>query len=641
MEFTDTHGYVSKRVAGYVRVSTFEQAEKGTSIDEQRRIISEECNKRGWELSAIYCDEGVSGKIAQRPGLQLLQKEALIKRFQVIMFTKSDRLTRSLRDLNNLWHDWTEAGLQIICVEQPEINSEGLCGKLIRSLLGIFAEWERETIIERTSSGRMARWKNHEAVIGALPYGYDFDDEHQKIVLNPQKALICRRIFKMYLNRDLATRDIAVRLTKASVPTPRSDSCCWHYATINKILKNPAYAGTAEYNKHKYVTMINKNNQYYTTRSKETKDKAKWITVEFPPIISKNQHIRILNQMDVKSKKFDRIDEIYARIFMLENVTLLCGECGGKMKMHLMRKKKIPQPYVYYRCCWNKATRKEVEAQYRERGRCDMRVDVSTLDNYVFAQVMEFLNGIVVSVRDGLMDLSLKTIMERINSWPKTSVENRKPLQLGYKENECNDYWEFTHITEIEWTSIRESCERYLKRRRYVNKKHEDSKRRYDLIGKHGEKILKVTNRRLISPGKIDFSETVSSYTETMSFEQRKSIVESVIAPEKGGKCVIKWARNHGEIDLVHSPLTKKGKFPQGEFRKYPFMIEITFYVNLQKIHQLILGAQGTDLFSREKGDEWQSDGITGQYVKPYCPPNKELPQKSRERPDDEYPEDH
>ena len=66
----------SKKVGGYVRVSTFEQAEKGTSIDEQKRIVREECLKRGWQLVQIYCDEGASGKLTDRQGLHDLQKDA-------------------------------------------------------------------------------------------------------------------------------------------------------------------------------------------------------------------------------------------------------------------------------------------------------------------------------------------------------------------------------------------------------------------------------------------------------------------------------------------------------------------------------------------------------------------------------------
>ena len=125
--------------------------------------------------------------------------------------------------------------------------------------------------------------------------------------------------------------------------------------------------------------------------------------------------------------------------------------------------------------------------------------------------------------------------------------------------NNLNDYWELTHIPQAEWTTIRDACEKRLKKRRYVNKRLGDSNCKYDLICKYDEDILKITNRRLISPSKNDFSETISSYIETMPFEQRKSIVESFIAPDKGGSCVINGQRIMKKMRrCVHHAPTRK-----------------------------------------------------------------------------------
>jgi site-specific DNA recombinase len=319
--------YLVKKVGGYARVSTFEQAEKGTSIYEQKRLIIEECLKRGWQLVKIYCDEGVSGRMTHRQGLSELQRDAQMGLFQIIMFTKSDRIARSIRDLSNLWHDWTEWGLEIICVEQPEINSNGIYGKMLRNLLGIFAEWERDIIIERTTSGRMARWRNTESIMGALPYGYEFDRNNRTIVLHPEKAIICKRIFRMFLHHDLGAREIALRLSKASIPSPRG-KIKWHFATIIRILKNPAYTGKSELNMYKIEYTISRNDLQYKRRSKEKKDRSKWITIEFPPIISQRSHHKILEKMKLNSTSFKRGNKCNGKFFLLENIHVTCGECG-------------------------------------------------------------------------------------------------------------------------------------------------------------------------------------------------------------------------------------------------------------------------------------------------------------------------
>ena len=147
------------------------------------------------------------------------------------MFTKSDRLTRSIRDLSNLWHDWTEAGIEIICVEQPEINSKGIYGKMLRNLLGIFAEWERDAIIERTTSGRMARWRKTEAFMGTLPYGYEFDRNNRKIVLHPDKTEFASAYSTCISIKSSVHVKSQFRLSEASIPSPRGKNslAIYHY----------------------------------------------------------------------------------------------------------------------------------------------------------------------------------------------------------------------------------------------------------------------------------------------------------------------------------------------------------------------------------------------------------------------------
>jgi hypothetical protein len=76
MQKENSHEDIKKKVVGYARVSTLEQAEKGTSIDEQKRIMHEECLRRGWQLVQIYCDEGASGNLTDRQGLHNLQRDA-------------------------------------------------------------------------------------------------------------------------------------------------------------------------------------------------------------------------------------------------------------------------------------------------------------------------------------------------------------------------------------------------------------------------------------------------------------------------------------------------------------------------------------------------------------------------------------
>jgi DNA invertase Pin-like site-specific DNA recombinase len=592
MRTTNPDTHLSKKVAGYVRVSTFEQAEKGTSIDEQKRIIRQECLTRDWQLVKIYSDEGASGKLINRQGLQDLQRDANMGLFQAIMFTKSDRLTRSIRDLSNLWHDWTEVGLEIICVEQPEINSKGIYGKMMRHLLGIFAEWERDAISERTASGRMVRWRNTEAIMGALPYGYEFDRDNRKIVFNPEKIIICKRIFKMYLHQKLSTREIAIRLSKASVTTPRGSSCRWQYATINKILKNPAYTGKAEYNMYKYVTLLGRNDQQYTRRNKEKKDRSKWITIIFPAIISKDNHRRILDRMKLNSSVFNRGNRCFEKFFLLENTRFVCGECGGKMNIHVLRKKgRTDKYYTYYRCRWNSMSRKELASLHRSQCRCDMRVDANTLDNFVFGHVMEFLGNMVTFARRGLTDLSLQKITERVQSW-HTTLSTEKVSFQG-ENGECDRIvgWEIAKSCDSELKYINKCKLKYSINSKPVKKELDYSKHQFNKINEFDKNVLRIRSERVIRSEPNILSAEISGFTERMTIEQKKCVLESVVTPEYGGKCIIRWAMPSDSSDSREELSSKKIKrYTRGVFRNEPQSIEITFYADLSRIQTLIWG---------------------------------------------------
>ena len=523
MRKNDEKETTGKRVGGYVRVSTFEQAEKGTSIDEQKRLISEECLQRGWQLVQIYCDEGASGKMMDRQGLQDLQRDAQIGLFQNIMFTKSDRLTRSMRDLNNLWHDWTEWGMEIICVEQPEINSKGIYGKMLRNLLGIFAEWERDAIIERTTSGRMARWRSSEAFMGTLPYGYTFDRNNRKIVLHPEKARICRRIFNMYLNQKLGTREIALRLSKASVPSPRGKNN-WQFTTVLRILQNPAYSGKAELNMYKFGTSMSKNNRLYKKRSKEKKDMRQWITIEFPPIISTVSHLKILERLKSSpSWLFKRSNKCYGKLFLLENISLFCGECGRKMSMHALEKGTQPAMYyTYYRCRRNAMSRKEIMTMYHNPCRCDMRADAHTLDNFIFGQVMELLSGIVRIINRGMTGLTFQKIMEKVQIHPTALFMKKASLQTDHPECFTLAAWEVTKCTEIELECIRKSYREYSEKSRFMKDDLGSPTSRCHQPDRYMNDYYRISSEQVIRQEPPHLPTEIMHYVAGLTFEQKK-----------------------------------------------------------------------------------------------------------------------
>lgn len=200
------------KVAGYGRVSTERQAAEGTSSEEQERVVREECEKKGWEVTHFYSDDGYSGKNAKRPSLVKMLADAKKGKFKMLMFTKLDRFARSLIDLLRICRELNNLGVKIYCIDQPAINSEGPMGNLTMQIMGAFAEFERTMILERTRQGRRARAKKGIPGSGRIPHGRIFDKETGKWSVDQKAHARIQEAARLYLTTDISMEGLAKHL---------------------------------------------------------------------------------------------------------------------------------------------------------------------------------------------------------------------------------------------------------------------------------------------------------------------------------------------------------------------------------------------------------------------------------------------
>ena len=137
----------NKRCAIYARVSTSDQSTSMQQCDLQKLADS-----RGFEVVTEYCDEGQSGAKNSRPALDRMLADAKRGKFQVLLVWRLDRLGRSLAHLIRLLEDFKAWNVELISFSE-NLDFTSSTGKLFYSLLGAFAEFERETIRERVRSG--------------------------------------------------------------------------------------------------------------------------------------------------------------------------------------------------------------------------------------------------------------------------------------------------------------------------------------------------------------------------------------------------------------------------------------------------------------------------------------------------------
>jgi DNA invertase Pin-like site-specific DNA recombinase len=128
------------RVIGYARVST-----DGQSLDGQLATL------KAAGASAIF-REKISGARADRP--QLAKLMASLRKGDVVLVTKLDRLGRSTRELLDLIHRIDQAGASFKSLGDPLFGTTTSQGRLLVTMLAAIAEFERELIRERTGEGR-------------------------------------------------------------------------------------------------------------------------------------------------------------------------------------------------------------------------------------------------------------------------------------------------------------------------------------------------------------------------------------------------------------------------------------------------------------------------------------------------------
>jgi site-specific DNA recombinase len=139
-------------------------------MDAQRAQIAAYCEARGWTLAGVEQDAGASGSTIKRPGLARVIERVHAGEVEVVVVARLDRLTRRQRHLLAIVEDeLTPHGCGLASVAES-FDTSTPAGRAMMSLLGTFAELERDTIRERTRSA-LAQVKAEGRHAGRIPYG--------------------------------------------------------------------------------------------------------------------------------------------------------------------------------------------------------------------------------------------------------------------------------------------------------------------------------------------------------------------------------------------------------------------------------------------------------------------------------------
>jgi DNA invertase Pin-like site-specific DNA recombinase len=139
----------------YGRVSLREMAEDGGGLIAQHQVLERIAQERGWTDPLWIQDPGVSGATMDRPGMQRALEMLTSGTASILAATKLDRLSRSVIDAANLMELADERGFALV-IPDLGVDTSTASGRMVTHLLAAVAEWERDTISERTRAGMAA-----------------------------------------------------------------------------------------------------------------------------------------------------------------------------------------------------------------------------------------------------------------------------------------------------------------------------------------------------------------------------------------------------------------------------------------------------------------------------------------------------
>jgi|BioPla2DNA2_1021312.scaffolds.fasta_scaffold55915_3 site-specific DNA recombinase len=236
-----------KRVVAYLRVSTEGQTgEDKYGLPAQREHITAYAAQEGLEIAQWYSDEGISGAMVDRPGLQELLRDAENGEFDLVLVAKMDRIARDL--FVQLWveKELTKASVELISVTEPFTGNDPM-NTAFRQMMGVFAELEKSMITWRMAGGRIQKAKRGGYAGGAAPIGYKAERGSKVLQLDPEKARTVARVFEIKeQNPALTLQQIADILNEEGHTTARGAE--FKPMQVKRILdRREVYQGQYEY----------------------------------------------------------------------------------------------------------------------------------------------------------------------------------------------------------------------------------------------------------------------------------------------------------------------------------------------------------------------------------------------------------
>ena len=379
-----------RAAAIYARVSSEQQKEENT-IASQTAALIDFAREQGYSVPDDWVieDAGFSGASLLRPGLERLRDLAAEGHIQAVLIHSPDRLSRKYAYQVLLTEEFARHGAETIFLKAPHSGTPE--DQLMLQFQGMIAEYERAQILERSRRGKRHRAKAGEvSVLGGAPYGYRYirktSEAPARYEIDAAEAEVVRLIYDKYTVGGLSIGAIARLLRGMGVPTRRQVR--WERSVVWAILRNPAYKGTACFNKtqtgpRQKVTKpfrLSGRAVHGDKSSSHERPRDQWIEIPVPAMVSEETFAMAAERL-ADNKRFAPRRTIEPS---LVQGLVSCRKCGYALSRTSARTS--ARKIHYYRCLGSDA--------WRHLGGpvCDSRpIRQDLLDQIVWQEVIHLI----------------------------------------------------------------------------------------------------------------------------------------------------------------------------------------------------------------------------------------------------------
>ena len=175
---------MSKKVCLYARVSRHEQ-----SCERQLIELRELCENHNYTIIEEYVDEGISGGKKSRPSLDKMLKDAMSRKFTMVITLELSRLGRSVQNMCEISSLLKSKKIDLF-IKNQNVDTSTIVGDFFFNIMNSVSQYEKDLITERVVSGlKIAKLKGR--IGGKKPISKDIEN---KIIEMKQSGLSFRKI---------------------------------------------------------------------------------------------------------------------------------------------------------------------------------------------------------------------------------------------------------------------------------------------------------------------------------------------------------------------------------------------------------------------------------------------------------------